>query len=59
MVTPNMPLLLPPENAIPITTWISQSDDDELLSLLPFLDALRWTKDVRSILRLRVASPET
>jgi CTD nuclear envelope phosphatase 1 len=29
--------------------------DEELLNLLPFLDALRWTQDVRSILSLRIS----
>jgi TFIIF-interacting CTD phosphatase-like protein len=41
------------ENGIPITTWIDNPDDEALLDLLPFLDALRFTKDVRSVLALR------
>ncbi|XP_064542855.1 CTD nuclear envelope phosphatase 1 [Drosophila montana] len=42
-----------PENAIPIKSYIYDPDDEELLNLLPFLDALRFTKDVRSILGRR------
>lgn len=42
-----------PENAVPIKSYIYDPDDKELLNLLPFLDALRFTKDVRSILRRR------
>lgn len=41
------------ENGIPIEGWISESSDEALLDLLPFLDALRFTEDVRSVLRLR------
>ncbi|KAK3821619.1 MAG: NLI interacting factor [Benniella sp.] len=41
------------ENGIPISTWIDNPDDEALLDLLPFLDALRFTKDVRSVLALR------
>ncbi|EDV35628.1 uncharacterized protein Dana_GF12569 [Drosophila ananassae] len=45
-----------PDNAIPIKTFIYDPDDTELLNLLPFLDALRFTKDVRSVLSRRVTS---
>ncbi|KAK6049175.1 Dullard-like phosphatase domain protein [Cooperia oncophora] len=38
------------ENAIPIPSWFSDPSDTCLLNLLPFLDALRFTSDVRSIL---------
>ncbi|KAI8971695.1 NLI interacting factor-like phosphatase-domain-containing protein [Mycotypha africana] len=44
------------ENAIPLPTWISNPEDECLLDLLPLLDALRFTADVRSILSLRNAS---
>lgn len=44
---------LHPENAIPISSWMSDTKDEALLDLLPFLDALRFTEDVRSILSLR------
>ncbi|EDW46975.1 CTD nuclear envelope phosphatase 1 [Drosophila sechellia] len=43
-----------PDNAVPIKTFIYDPDDTELLKMLPFLDALRFTKDVRSILGRRV-----
>ncbi|CAI5441843.1 unnamed protein product [Caenorhabditis angaria] len=39
-----------PHNAIPIQSWFSDPNDTCLLNLLPFLDALRFTSDVRSIL---------
>jgi len=42
------------ENGIPIETWINEPKDRELLNLLPFLDALRFVEDVRSILSLRL-----
>ncbi|XP_017044378.1 CTD nuclear envelope phosphatase 1 [Drosophila ficusphila] len=45
-----------PENAIPIKSFIYDPEDTELLKLLPFLDALRFTKDVRSILGRRVVA---
>ncbi|KAK0395763.1 hypothetical protein QR680_001416 [Steinernema hermaphroditum] len=38
------------QNAIPIKSWFSDPTDTCLLNLLPFLDALRFTNDVRSIL---------
>lgn len=41
------------ENGIPVDTWIDDPQDDALLDLLPFLDALRFAEDVRSVLRLR------
>lgn len=47
------------ENAIPLPTWISNPKDDCLLDLLPLLDALRFTADVRSILSLRIPSTNT
>ncbi|KAI9314453.1 NLI interacting factor [Dichotomocladium elegans] len=42
------------ENGIPLPGWISNPNDECLLDLLPLLDALRFTADVRSILRLRL-----
>jgi len=42
------------ENALPIDNWMGDNPRDEsLLNLLPFLNALRFTSDVRSILSLR------
>jgi len=43
------------ENALPIDNWMGDNPSDEsLLNLIPFLNALRFTDDVRSILGLRV-----
>ncbi len=42
--------LSPPDNAIPIKSWFSDAQDTALLELLPMLDALRFTNDVRSVL---------
>ncbi|KAL1498325.1 hypothetical protein ABEB36_009139 [Hypothenemus hampei] len=39
-----------PDNAIPIKSWFSDPNDVALLNLLPVLDALRFTADVRSVL---------
>jgi len=42
------------ENALPIDNWMGDNpQDDALLNLLPFLNGLRFTSDVRSILSLR------
>ena len=42
-----------PDNAIPIESWKEDPNDSALLDLLPFLDALRFVEDVRSVLSLR------
>ncbi|CAG8447519.1 10995_t:CDS:2 [Ambispora leptoticha] len=42
------------ENGIPIKEWTNDPKDEALLDLLPFLDALRFTEDVRSVLSLRI-----
>ena len=44
---------LNPDNGILINTWIDDMNDEALLDSLPFLDALRFVEDVRSILSLR------
>ncbi|KAI9188689.1 Nuclear envelope morphology protein 1 [Blastocladiella emersonii ATCC 22665] len=44
-------------NGIPIEGWVSDQQDEALLELLPFLDALRFAEDVRSVLGLRLYSP--
>eukprot|EP01103_Thecamoeba_quadrilineata_P011648 TRINITY_DN2821_c0_g2_i2.p1 TRINITY_DN2821_c0_g2~~TRINITY_DN2821_c0_g2_i2.p1 ORF type:complete len:233 (-),score=25.53 TRINITY_DN2821_c0_g2_i2:174-872(-) len=49
------------ENAIPIDNYIGSATgkgDQALLNILPILDALRYTEDVRSILRLGVKKAE-
>eukprot|EP00039_Didymoeca_costata_P005085 m.78332 g.78332 ORF g.78332 m.78332 type:complete len:221 (+) comp12666_c0_seq3:179-841(+) len=44
---------LQPNNGVPIKSWFDDPFDEELLDLIPFLDALRHTHDVRSVLSLR------
>lgn len=41
------------DNAIQVEGWISDPSDTDLLTLLPFLEALRYTTDVRDILALK------
>lgn len=52
--TPSLPLLYCSlsctDNAIPINSWFSDQFDTALLDLLPLLNALRFTEDVRSVL---------
>ncbi|CAF0835340.1 unnamed protein product [Adineta ricciae] len=43
-----------PLNAIPIKSWFFDPTDTCLLSLLPFLDALRFCRDVRSVLGMNL-----
>ncbi|KAL3229194.1 Nuclear envelope morphology protein 1 [Nakaseomyces bracarensis] len=43
------------DNAIQVEGWISDPTDTELLNLLPFLEALRNTTDVRNVLSLKNA----
>lgn len=40
-------------NGIPIDGWFSDPNDQALLDLLPVLDSLRFTADVRHVLGLR------
>ncbi|RMZ83734.1 hypothetical protein DV738_g977, partial [Chaetothyriales sp. CBS 135597] len=40
-------------NAIPIEGWISDPSDNDLLHLIPMLEALQYVPDVRSLLALR------
>ncbi|KAI6003945.1 NIF-domain-containing protein [Pisolithus albus] len=40
-------------NGIPIEGWTHDPSDEALLDLLPILDSLRFTSDVRSVLGLR------
>lgn len=41
------------DNAIQVEGWISDPTDTDLLNLIPILEALRYTTDVRSILSLK------
>ena len=40
-------------NGIPIEGWVGDASDECLLDLLPLLDSLRFTTDVRRVLGLR------
>ena len=40
-------------NGIPIEGWINDPHDEALLDLLPVLDSLRFTSDVRRVLGIR------
>lgn len=46
-------------NGIPIEGWINDPNDEALLDLLPMLDSLRFTNDVRHVLGLRLATTST
>jgi len=48
-------VLFRPENGIPIEGWTHDPSDEALLDLLPVLDSLRFTSDVRRVLGLRSA----
>lgn len=48
-----MPLWDSTANGIPIDGWFSDPTDQALLDLLPVLDSLRFTGDVRHVLGLR------
>ncbi|KAK9895904.1 hypothetical protein P389DRAFT_144748 [Cystobasidium minutum MCA 4210] len=48
-----------PANGIPIEGWINDPNDEALLDLLPMLDSLRFTNDVRHVLALRLATSTT
>ncbi|EJS43498.1 nem1p [Saccharomyces arboricola H-6] len=41
------------DNAIQVEGWISDPTDTDLLNLLPFLEAMRYSTDVRNILALK------
>ncbi|MCJ1454978.1 Nuclear envelope morphology protein 1 [Mycoblastus sanguinarius] len=42
-----------PDNAIPIEGWINDPTDNDLLHLVPVLEALQYVTDVRALLALR------
>ena len=41
------------DNAIPIEGWINDPTDNDLLHLVPILEALQYVTDVRALLSLR------
>jgi CTD nuclear envelope phosphatase 1 len=46
------------DNAIPIEGWISDPTDNDLLNLIPLLEGLQYTTDVRALLALRLGQPQ-
>ncbi|GMF05696.1 unnamed protein product [Ambrosiozyma monospora] len=42
------------ENGIMVEGWINDPDDMELMNLLPLLNSLRFTSDVRNVLSLKI-----
>ncbi|KAI5288780.1 Nuclear envelope morphology protein 1 [Ascosphaera aggregata] len=49
MILDNSPM----NNAIPIQGWISDPTDNDLLNLIPILEAMQYVTDVRALLALR------
>ena len=48
-----LPILCVAVNGIPIEGWTHDPSDEALLDLLPVLDSLRFTSDVRRVLGIR------
>lgn len=46
------------DNAIPIEGWINDPTDNDLLHLIPMLEALQYVMDVRAFLALRRGEAE-
>lgn len=46
-------ILVHTANALPIEGWTSDPNDEALLDVLPILDSLRFTSDVRRVLGIR------
>lgn len=46
------------DNAIPIEGWINDPTDNDLLQLIPLLEGLQYTTDVRTLLSLRLGQPQ-
>ncbi|KAI4160305.1 MAG: hypothetical protein LQ342_005897 [Letrouitia transgressa] len=55
MILDNSPLsyIFHEDNAIPIEGWINDPTDNDLLHLIPLLEALQYVTDVRALLALR------
>jgi len=49
--------MLQPSNAVPIASWFDDTEDRELLDLVPFLEDLSLVEDVREILATSLTSP--
>lgn len=45
------------DNAVPIEGWISDPTDNDLLNLIPLLEGLQYSIDVRALLSLRLGQP--
>ncbi|KAL8941060.1 MAG: hypothetical protein Q9216_002468 [Gyalolechia sp. 2 TL-2023] len=60
MIIDNSPLsyIFHEDNAIPIEGWINDPTDNDLLHLIPILEALQYVMDVRALLALRRGEPE-
>ncbi|KAI4208576.1 MAG: hypothetical protein LQ346_000086 [Caloplaca aetnensis] len=61
MIIDNSPLsyIFHEDNAIPIEGWINDPTDNDLLHLVPILEALQYVIDVRALLALRRGEIET
>jgi CTD nuclear envelope phosphatase 1 len=59
MILDNSPMsyIFHEDNAIPIEGWISDPTDNDLLHLIPLLEGLQYTTDVRALLALRQGMP--
>ncbi|KAH0544720.1 hypothetical protein FGG08_001225 [Glutinoglossum americanum] len=56
MIVDNSPMsyIFHEDNAIPIEGWINDPTDNDLLHLIPLLEALQYVTDVRALLALRM-----
>ncbi|KAL9001223.1 MAG: hypothetical protein Q9169_000407 [Polycauliona sp. 2 TL-2023] len=61
MIIDNSPLsyIFHEDNAIPIEGWINDPTDNDLLHLVPLLEALQYVMDVRALLALRRGEVDT
>ncbi|KAI9654747.1 MAG: Nuclear envelope morphology protein 1 [Trizodia sp. TS-e1964] len=61
MILDNSPMsyIFHEDNAIPIEGWISDPTDNDLLHLVPLLEAMQYVTDVRALLALRMGEQQT
>ncbi|PGH12322.1 hypothetical protein AJ80_06732 [Polytolypa hystricis UAMH7299] len=61
MILDNSPMsyIFHEDNAIPIEGWINDPTDNDLLHLIPVLEAMQYVTDVRALLALRRGEAET